>query len=314
MSIGAVIAAANYTVRDKNIADSGATEVMGAPERIAATLKKCGIDNIVVVTGHNSAELKKRLRRFGICFLDNENYENTDTFESVKMGLEYIHEKCERIVYCPSGFPFFSEDTVRALLMAEGDVCIPSFDGRKGHPIVIDSGIVPGLLAFEGEGGLRAAYPSVTTDIEIVPVEDKGIFSSKEDEDEIKRLADEQNRRLIRPEVDISLSGERKIISSEVKQLLMQIDDLGSVREACEKAGLSYSKGWNLIGDSEAELGFKLVDRQQGGKNGGKAALSMEGKRILGLYRNFEEAVQKYAEREYERFFKATLEEMRDRK
>lgn len=306
MRVGAVVTAANNTERDRNIRAFDDIEVMSAPERIVATLKKCGIDLIVVVTGYDAA-LKKRMRHFGLCFVENKGYDVTDVMASAKLGLKQIYEKCDRIIYCPSGFPFFREETVKALLQAEGDVIIPSFDGKKGHPVVIDAGIIPDILSYDGDRGMTEAMKLSSENIILLPVDDDGCISSKEDDEEIRMLIDEQNKNLIRPRVDLSLVGTRKIIGTEMKQLLIQIDSLGSVREACEKVGISYSKGWNLIRDCEDELKFRLVERHNGGKFGGEASLTEEGKDILRRYREYEEAVAEFAGLKFDEYFKGIL-------
>jgi molybdate transport system regulatory protein len=51
---------------------------------------------------------------------------------------------------------------------------------------------------------------------------------------------------------------------------------------------MSYSKGWKIIGSIEEQLGFEVVQRQQGGKNGGNASLTPKGQRILEKYIDFE--------------------------
>ena len=48
--------------------------------------------------------------------------------------------------------------------------------------------------------------------------------------------------------------------------LLKQIRSLGSVREASEKTGISYSKAWTMIRTAEEETGAELVGRRAGRK------------------------------------------------
>ena len=56
------------------------------------------------------------------------------------------------------------------------------------------------------------------------------------------------------------------------------------MREACEKAGMSYSKGWSLIRTAEKELGRPVVERSPGGKSGGTAQVSLEGHMLMERY------------------------------
>lgn len=85
----------------------------------------------------------------------------------------------------------------------------------------------------------------------------------------------------MRPQVEVCLIGKRTFFGPEIVALLKHIECLGSVREACQKTGISYSKGLSVIHLAEKELGYKVVDCQPGGKNGGKAAVSAKGSGCL---------------------------------
>lgn len=306
MRTGAVVTAANITERDENINAFDDIAVMSAPERIVATLKKCGIDDIIVVTGYD-AKLRKRMRHLGLSFAENKGYDVTDVLQSAKLGLEKIYRRCDRVLFCPSGYPFFGDDTVRALVSSEGDAVIPSYGGKKGHPLLIDSEIVPSILTYEEEGGMSGAVKKSAKTITVVPVDDMGCVSSKSDEEEIKKLIDRQNPTLIRPQIEIGLAGMRNIMGTQMKQLLIQVDRLGSVREASESVGISYSAAWNLIKESEEELGSGLIDRQNGGRFGGTARLTGEGRIILDRYIKYEEEVSEFANAKFDEYFKGIL-------
>ena len=85
--------------------------------------------------------------------------------------------------------------------------------------------------------------------------------------------------------------------------LLKQIDVLGNVRDACEKAGMSYSKGWSLIRTAEKELGCPVVERSPGGKSGGMARVSSAGHRLMERYERLEREITEFAEKKYREIF-----------
>jgi molybdate transport system regulatory protein len=89
----------------------------------------------------------------------------------------------------------------------------------------------------------------------------------------------------IKPAVKVSLvtEGERGLpfCGPGMVKLLEAIGKTGSVREAVALMGISYSKGWKLLARLEEYLQIPVVDRQQGGKGGGKSALTPEGARFL---------------------------------
>ena len=105
------------------------------------------------------------------------------------------------------------------------------------------------------------------------------------------------------PAVKLMLAGEKPFFGPGTINLFLQIDRLGSVRGACEATGISYSKGWKMISRAEKALNCRLVDRQQGGKNGGAAALTDTCREVIRRYKDLEASVREYARAEYERIF-----------
>ena len=105
------------------------------------------------------------------------------------------------------------------------------------------------------------------------------------------------------PAVKLMLAGEKPFFGPGTINLFLQIDRLGSVRGACEATGISYSKGWKMISRAEKALGCRLVDRQQGGKSGGAAALTDTCREVIRRYKELEASVREYARAEYEKIF-----------
>ena len=48
-------------------------------------------------------------------------------------------------------------------------------------------------------------------------------------------------------------------------RLLRGVEEGGSLHQAAEAMGMSYSKAWTLLRKLEKEWGFTLLDRQPGG-------------------------------------------------
>lgn len=68
-------------------------------------------------------------------------------------------------------------------------------------------------------------------------------------------------------------------------ELIDGIDELGSLKAAADKMGISYRKAWGNVKDAEEKLGILLVDKQRGGQHGGSSALTPEGKKLIEAYK-----------------------------
>lgn len=108
---------------------------------------------------------------------------------------------------------------------------------------------------------------------------------------------------LIHSQVKVWLMKRRSFFGPGAASLLRQIDSIGSVREACMKMGMSYSKGWKIIHSAEEELGYQIVERRPGGKNGGAAYVTPKGKELLKLFELYEKRVEEAADDIYQDIF-----------
>lgn len=70
--------------------------------------------------------------------------------------------------------------------------------------------------------------------------------------------------------------------------LLEQIAETGSIVEAAHHLEMSYMRAWTLIRDTNAAFRDPLVVAERGGRRGGGAMLTENGRRVLELYRTLE--------------------------
>ena len=85
--------------------------------------------------------------------------------------------------------------------------------------------------------------------------------------------------------------------------LLKKIAASGSVREACQQIGISYSKGWNIIQNAEDGMGCRIVERRPGGTGGGTADVTERGKKLLNLFETYEEQLNQVGGELFEQIF-----------
>ena len=70
--------------------------------------------------------------------------------------------------------------------------------------------------------------------------------------------------------------------------LLEAIAHTGSISAGARELGLSYRRAWDLVDTMNHCFEHPLVARVKGGKGGGGAQLTDEGRRLLDLYRKME--------------------------
>lgn len=307
MKVGAVIVAAGMSSRMGKFKPMLSLGSISVAQRIIATLQQSGVPQIVVVTGYNADELERHLAKSGVIFLRNENYKNTEMFDSACIGLRYLRKKCDRVLFTPVDIPLFRADTVEELLKKRGDVVYPICYGMKGHPILLSSRAIDLILDYNGEGGLAGALQKLDISEAYAYIEDEGILYDADTPEEFNDLLEYHNSQLMRPVVKLSLEKERRFFDQHIALLLELIDETHSVKTACQRMQVSYSKGWKTLNSIEEQAGFDLVLRRQGGARGGSSSLTPEGRLLLERYRQYEKAMKKASVELYEKYLSDVL-------
>lgn len=85
--------------------------------------------------------------------------------------------------------------------------------------------------------------------------------------------------------------------------LLEAIDKYGSINQATKEINVSYRKAWGYIKAMEERLGFKLVERQTGGRNGGGATLTHDAHQFLMKWEALEKGIQAIVDERFKKVF-----------
>ena len=308
MQIGALIVAAGMSSRMGQFKPMLSIGSISVAQRIVATLSQSGVSKIVMVTGYNATALERHLAGNGIIFLRNEAYETTQMFDSVKIGLDYLQDKCDRILFTPVDVPLFTAKTVKTILDSGAPLAVPMCEGKQGHPILIANTLIPEILNDCGEMGLKGAMDRCSVPLLRIDVEDPGTIHDADTPEDFSALVNYHNSQLVRPVVNVSLNKEKPFFDSKIAMLLMLVDETKSVRAAGQRMQLSYSSCWNIIRTLESQLNYSLIERSQGGAGGSTSVLTARGRLLLERYTAYEKTLKEQANALYETYFGGLLE------
>ena len=190
-----------------------------------------------------------------------------------------------------------------ARIASEAEIAIPVCSGAEGHPILLASRLIPAILDWPGEGGLRGAINALDAPVCHVPVRDAGILHDADTPQDYQALLEYHNKQLARTEIKVTLTRELPFFDEKMAMLLALIDETGSVRIACKRMQISYSTGWNMIRRLESQTKGEVLNRVQGGAGGGGSHLTANGRRLLEAYRQFVADIKDYAASRYDHYF-----------
>ncbi|MDO5111335.1 MAG: NTP transferase domain-containing protein [Clostridia bacterium] len=303
MKIGAVITAAGMSSRMGEFKPMLLLGAISTAQRIVSTLQQAGADPVVVITGNQAETLEHHLAKTGVIFLRNESYAHTDMFASARLGLAYLKDKCDRVLFTPVDVPLYTADTVKRLLQADGDMVVPVCAGTTGHPVLFSAAAIQRLLCYTGDEGLRGAVKEAGLTPVSIAVKDAGVLYDMDTPTDYAQMLAYHNNQLLRPVLDVRLSREADFFGANTARFLSLIEETHSVRTACERMGISYSKAWMLLHDIERNYGAPAVLRKRGGKAGGASALTEEGRKLLDRYTKFDAACKAAAASLFEDYF-----------
>lgn len=308
MKIGAVILAAGIGIADEEIQHFLEMSRPTIFEYMIVNYQRAGVTDIVMVTqGSLSEEIEQSLLRRGVTFLNValKSYE-----AALQKGLSYLSGQCDRIFIGDIRFPFFRPETVDMLQKESGDLLGVMYEGVPGRLMCVSNTCARELckkLESEVESDSVSAAETFLEksgySVTYIEADDAGIIEKVTTAQDYKERRTAFTEKQIRGSVKVSLAVNRSFFGPGVVTLLTQIDRLGSVREACTKTGMSYSKGWKLIHTAEEETGWKLVERMPGGRNGGEAYITEQGRILLYKYELYRERVEAAAQEIYKDIF-----------
>jgi molybdate transport system regulatory protein len=85
--------------------------------------------------------------------------------------------------------------------------------------------------------------------------------------------------------------------------LLVLVDETGSLHQAAKLMGMSYNKAWRAMRQAEDRLGLKLLARRTGGLGGGGSVLTEDGRRLMERFRMFLDEADADLAHLYQKYF-----------
>lgn len=162
-------------------------------ETIVATFAAAGIERVAVVLGHHGEEIQRAVKLIGIQVVINPDFRRGQT-SSLQAGLgALMGPELEAIVLCLVDHPGVSPSTVRALAevfrKTSAPVVLPTFQGRRGHPVLIGRALFRELLRLSPAEGANIVIRRHDQETKCVEVEDPAILLDIDEPESYERLA-----------------------------------------------------------------------------------------------------------------------------
>jgi molybdenum cofactor cytidylyltransferase len=178
---------------------AGKSERMGSPkallpisgrtflENILDAISRTSIENSVVVVGHHRKEIEATVRLKSVVF--NPHYEK-GMITSLQAGIRALPSDASGAFLFLVDHPLVEPATIETMIMnlAPNRIVLPTFQGRRGHPVLFSSEVLEEILALPSTEGANIVVRKDLRRIVEVPVNAPGILVDVDTPEQFEEL------------------------------------------------------------------------------------------------------------------------------
>lgn len=149
-------------------------------EQIVEQLILARVDHIAVITGHHAPDVQRLVQRQGVETVYNAKYQSGEMLSSLKAGLKAMPAHISAALIVLGDQPRIQARIVNQVAMGYAEsskkIVAPSFQMRRGHPILIDRRLWPEIIDLPDNGSLRTVMNAHREQIGYVNVDTDSVL------------------------------------------------------------------------------------------------------------------------------------------
>lgn len=198
MTVSAVVLAAGESTRmgtQKLFLPFGSKSVV---RTVVDTLCLGGVDDVVVVTGFESARLRAHLADADVRFVHNRRYRSADMHTSIRCGFRAVAD-ARMCLLMPGDLPVVQKETIRSLIDSfdpkEGlAVLVPVCGEKRGHPVLLSWKFRSTVLKSREKMALKKLTATGMPGVKLLEVNDPGIHLDLDSPEDYKHILEQLPR------------------------------------------------------------------------------------------------------------------------
>lgn len=145
-----------------------------------------------VVVGAHAAEIRARVKLDDAAMVVNDEWRRGQ-LSSLQAAIRSLPEgETEGMLVCLVDHPLISAEVVRRVIGAfdgaKNKIVIPTYRGRRGHPVIFPNAMYAELLSAPENVGARAVVRAHEGDVIEVPVDEEGVVLNLNDPESLKQI------------------------------------------------------------------------------------------------------------------------------
>jgi molybdenum cofactor cytidylyltransferase len=178
---------------------AGESKRMGKPKQLMplgqSTLLEQTIDNLldssvdetIVVLGHKAEEIARTIAGRPVKIVINSDY-SQGMSTSIIAGLILVDPCSQAVMLAMGDQPLVESSTINQLIEAfnknKKGIAVPTYRGRRGHPIIFDIKYKTELFKLKGDIGGREIIRNHPDDVLMVAIDSESVISDIDTQDE----------------------------------------------------------------------------------------------------------------------------------
>lgn len=182
---------------------AGLSSRMGCAKQLlpfrGQTVLECVVDSalrsslhpVIVVLGHEADLIGSLLSGKDVMLVCNPHYESGQS-SSIQSGLGKIKSEVDAALFLLADQPLINPDIINSILAAyeqnQNAIVLPTFNGKRGNPVLFDRQTFQRFDALSGNSGARILFSEYSEQILKVPVSDSSIHFDIDTEQDYRDL------------------------------------------------------------------------------------------------------------------------------
>src|ERR1700674_5183378 len=150
-----------------------------------------------IVLGAGASEMREKLSGQEAAIVVNPNW-YSGQLSSIHAAIRSLPQgTTEGLILCPVDHPVVSAKLVSELIDAFDAsrklIILPTFQGRRGHPVIFHATLYEELLSARPEIGARQVVWAHADDVAEVPTDEEGVTLNLNDPETLKKALEDQS-------------------------------------------------------------------------------------------------------------------------
>lgn len=162
--------------------------------RVAQRVLAAGLEETLVIVGHQAAEVTAVLADLPLRIVKNTNWRKGQS-ASVATAVGALPSSAGAALFVPCDLPHLTPGLLRDLISvyrcSSASIVVPTADGQRRSPVLVDPNLFPELLTLTGDQGARQIFSAHADEVLELPVTDPRVLDDIDTRADYERLMSE---------------------------------------------------------------------------------------------------------------------------